>query len=110
MLVADTPSPSSIQYYHLWGEQHTTQLSSLATFHTSTGAGLVPEGMDFSLQITTHLLQLKIFTYQTVPAGGMRKRRGKDKRGEGGEGEGEAEGEGGREVPDKEKSGREREE
>ena len=33
-------------------------------------AWCVPEGMDFSLQITTHLLQLIILTYQTLPADG----------------------------------------
>ena len=39
VLVADTSSPSSILYHYLWGEEHTTQLSALATFHTWCWSG-----------------------------------------------------------------------
>ena len=72
LFVEETVSPPSTQYRHLlWGTTHYVQCSHIP------GAGLVPEGMDSSLQITTHLLQL---IHQTAPAGGEERERGRGKR------------------------------
>ena len=68
--------------------------------HSIPCAGLVPEGVDFSLQITTYLLQLIIFTHQTCASWWNEKRKREWDCGR----EGEEEGEEGRERDEREGS------